>query len=278
MLRILQFLYSLRSFILFVFLEVLAIGLIVSNNSPQGAAFFNSSNAVSGSVLRSRSDVIDFFSLAEANKALLQKNAELLEEVKNLKELPDSSFLQLDSALALKYEYKGARIISNSLRFSQNHLTLNKGSVDGIKPGMGIFNEEGVIGRVKSVSKNYSIGISLLNTGLLISSLIKPNDVLGSVNWDGKDSQRARMIYVPRHVVANVGDTVVTSGYSGVFPEGIKIGIISRVEQGNDPNYLDIDIDLSTDFSSIHYVYLVDNTHQVEIDSLYKEADIIDDL
>lgn len=278
MLRILQFLYSLRSFLLFVLLEVLAIGLIVSNNSPQGAAFFNSSNAVTGSVLKTRSDVIDFFSLAEANKTLLQKNAELLEEVKNLKEPADSIFLQLDSALAVKFEYKGARIISNSLRFSQNHLTINKGSNDGIKPGMGIFNEEGVIGRVKSVSANYAVGISLLNTGLLVSSLIKPNDVLGTVNWDGKDSKRAKMIYVPRHVIANVGDTVVTSGYSGVFPEGIKIGIISKVDQGTDPNYLDIEIELSTDFSSIHYVYLVDNTHQAEIDSLYQEAGILDEL
>lgn len=274
MLRILQFLYSLRSFLLFVLLEVLAIGLIVSNNSPQGAAFFNSSNAVTGSILKTRSDIVDFFSLAEANKALLTQNAMLLAEVKTLRSLPDSTFIQLDSALSTQYEFKGARIISNSLRFAQNHLTLNKGAKDGVKPDMGIFNEQGVVGKVKSVSENYSVGISLLNTGFLVSSKIKSNNVLGSVNWDGKDSKQAKLLYVPRHVIAQPGDTVVTSGFNAIFPEGISIGVISTIEQGADPNYLDIVIDLSTDFSRAHYVYLVEN-HQInELDSLYKQAEI----
>lgn len=274
MLRILQFLYSLRSFLLFVLLEVMAIGLIVSNNSPQGAAFFNSSNAVTGSILKTRSDIVDFFSLAEANKALLVQNAMLLAEVKTLRDLPDSTFIQLDSALAAEYEFKGARIISNSLRFAQNHLTLNKGAKDGVKPGMGIFNEEGVVGRVKSVSENYSVGISLLNTGLLISSKIKSNGVFGSVNWDGKNSKQAKLLYIPRHVTAQPGDTVVTSGFNAVFPEGISIGVISTIEQGADPNYLDIVIDLSTDFSRVHYVYLVENNQINELDSLYEQSEI----
>jgi rod shape-determining protein MreC len=257
---------------------VLAIGLIVANNSPQGAAFFNSSNAFTGSVLKTRSDVADFFSLAEANSALLTKNAELLSELKLLKEIPDSTFIALDSALEEKFEFKGARIISNSLRFGQNHLTLNKGSKDGIKPGMGIFNEQGVIGRVKSVSANYSVGISLLNTGLTLSSKLKTNNSFGTTNWDGKDSEHARLLYVPSHVVANVGDTIVTTGFSNVFPEGIPIGIISSVEKGEDPNFLDIMIDLSTDFSSAHYVYLVENNQIEELDSLHQQAEIKDEL
>lgn len=278
MLRILQFLYSLRSFLLFVLLEVLAIGLIVANNSPQGAAFFNSSNALTGSVLKTRSDVVDFFSLAEANSALLTKNADLLAELKSLTGVPDSVFIELDSALEEKFSFKGARIISNSIRFGQNHLTLNKGSKDGIKPGMGIFNEQGVIGRVKSVSKNYSVGISLLNTGFTLSSKLKTNDAFGSTNWDGKNSEHARLLYVASHVVANVGDTIVTTGYSNVFPEGIVVGIISSVEKGEDPNFLDIVMKLSTDFSSAHYVYLVDNNQIEELDSLQQQAKIIDEL
>ncbi|PZX54651.1 rod shape-determining protein MreC [Algoriphagus ratkowskyi] len=274
MLRILQFLYSLRSFLLFVLLEVLAIGLIVSNNSPQGAAFYNSSNALTGSVLKTRSDVMDFFSLAEANEALLSENAGLLEHLKERGYIPDSIALALDSALEVQYNFKGARIISNSLRFAQNHLTLNKGSKDGVKPGMGIFNEQGVIGRVKSVSENFSVGISLLNTGMTLSSKIKTNNSFGTTNWDGLDSKHAKLLYVPSHVIANVGDTIVTTGFSNVFPEGIEIGIISSVEKGENPNFLDIVISLSTDFSSAHYVYLVENTQANELDSLYKTSQI----
>ncbi len=278
MLRILQFLYSLRAFLLFVLLEVIAVWLIVANNSPQGAAFFNSSSAVIGSVLKTQSDVVDFFSLAEANEALVSENAVLIEALSGVQVIPDSMAIELDSAFNATYEFKGARVISNSIRFSQNHLTINKGASDGIKPGMGIFNHEGVVGRVKTVSENYSVAISLLNTGLLVSSKIKSNDVFGSVNWDGNSSSQAKMLYVPRHVNAQVGDTVITSGFNAVFPEGIKIGIIASVSPGADPNYLDILLNLSTDFSKVSYIYLVENSQIVELDSLYSKSEITNEF
>jgi len=275
MLRILQFLYSLRAFLLFALLEVLAIWLIVENNSPQGAAFFNSSSAVIGSVLKTQSDVVDFFALAEANDALIAENASLLEALKGVQTLPDSIGIELDSALEASYEFKGARIVSNSIRFSQNHITLNKGQKDGVKPGMGVFNHEGVVGRVKSVSENYSVAISLLNTGMMVSSKIKSIGNFGTVSWDGKNSRQIKMLYIPRHVNVQVGDTIITSGYNAVFPEGIKIGIVSSVNPGLDnPNYLDILVDLSTDFSKVSYVYLVENTQFNELDSLSRQSEL----
>lgn len=275
MLRILQFLYRIRAFILFVFLEVVAIWMIVSNNSPQGAAFFNSSNALVGSVLKKQADIVQFFSLADANEALTAENAEILQQLQQLQIKPDSITFELDSALSATYQFKGARVIGSSLRFSQNFMTLNKGAKDGIKPGMGIFNPEGVVGRVKSVSENYAVAFSLLNTGLMVSSKIKSSDVFGSVQWDGSNSSEARLLFVPRHVKAQEGDSVVTSGFNAVFPEGILIGVISKVAPDTkDPNYLDLRIKLSTDFSKVNYVYLVENTQFAELDTLYRESEI----
>lgn len=275
MLRILQFLYRLRAFILFVFLEVLAIGMIVSNNSPQGAAFFNSSNKLVGDILKKQADVVQFFSLAEANEALTEENAEIMRQLVAIQTKPDSMPIALDSALAVTYEFRGARVIANSLRFSQNYLTLNKGAKDGIKPGMGVFNSEGVVGRVKSVSENYAVAFSLLNTSLMISSKIKSSDVLSSVQWDGSNSSEAKLLYVPRHVKTQEGDSVITSGFNAVFPEGILIGIISKVEPDKkDPNYLDLTVKLSTDFSKLTYVYLVENTKFNELDSLYSQSEM----
>ena len=249
--------------------------MIVSHNSPQGAAFFNSSNAVVGALLQKQADIVQFFMLAEANEALTDENAEILARLNALQPQQDSVGFELDSALAGSFQFKGARVIGNSLRFSQNHLTLNKGSKHGIKPGMGVFNPSGVVGRVKSVSPNYSVAFSLLNTGLLISSKIKSSDVFGSVQWDGEDTSEAKLLYVPRHVKTQEGDTVMTSGFNAVFPEGILIGTVSSVEPSTkDPNYLDIKIKLSTDFSKVTYVYLVENTHFKELDSLYKESEI----
>lgn len=249
--------------------------MIVTNNSPQGAAFFNSSNALVGSILKQQADVVQFFSLADANEALTAENAQILQTLQMLQAKPDSVPFTLDSTFAATYEFKGARVIGTSLRFSQNYLTLNKGSKHGVKPGMGIFNPHGVVGRVKTVSENYSVAFSLLNTGLMISSKIKSTDVFGSVQWDGRNSTEARLLFVPRHVKTQEGDTVVTSGFNAVFPEGIPIGIISSVAPDQkDPNYLNLTIKLSSDFSKLSYVYLVENTQFNELDSLNRQSDI----
>ena len=275
MLRILQFLYNLRAFILFVFLEAIAVWLIVSNNSPQGAAFFNSSSKLIGSVLETQSNVSEFFDLDDANIILQEENAQLMERLNFTSAQADSSYIELDSAFEATFEFKGARVISNSLRCAQNHVTLNKGAKDGLKPGMGIFNQQGVVGRLKMVSENFSVGISLLNTDLLVSSKIKSSDVFGSVKWMGEDAKKAKLLYVPRHVTAQAGDSVITSGFNAVFPEGIPIGVIREVSPSSDnPNYLDIDLELTTDFSKVGYVYLVENTQIQELDSLYSESEL----
>lgn len=275
MLRILQFLYRIRAFLLFVFLEVVAVWLIVSNNSPQGAAFFNSSNNLVGAALEKQADVAQFFSLAQANEALTEENAKILASLEQLRIKPDSLNIPLDSVMEATFEFRAARVIGNSLRYSQNYLTLNKGAKHGVKPGMGIFDSKGVIGRVKAVSENYSVAFSMLNTGLLVSSKIKSTNDFGSVQWDGANTSEAKLLYVPRHVNAQAGDTVITSGFNAVFPEGILIGVISEIGPDEDnPNYLNIRLKLSADFSKVTFVYLVENTQFTELDSLYQEAEV----
>ena len=275
MLRIFQFLYRIRAFFLFAFLEFLAIWMIVANNSPQGAAFFNSSTELVGNALKKQADVVQFFSLVDANSALVEENASLMQELLRLQIKPDSMPLAIDSALEATFLLKSARVVANSMRFSQNHLTLYKGTKDGIKPGMGVFNSQGIVGRIKSVSENYSVAFSVLNTNLLISAKIKSSDVFGSVQWDGGNTSEVQLLYVPRHVKASKGDTVITSGFNAVFPEGILIGKISKVEVNKtDPNYLALTVKLSTDFSKLTYVYLVENTRFQELDSLYRQSDL----
>lgn len=275
--RIFLFLYKIRAFLLFVALEAVAIWLIASNNSQQGSAVINSSNQIVGNVLSTQSDILEYFSLASVNKGLVEKNAVLLTELESLRRPADSAYIALDSALEANFSFRGAKVINNSLNLTQNHLTINKGSNHGIKPGMGVFNEEGVVGRVKDVSRNYATIISLLHSELLISSKITTNDVFGSTKWDGGDPGFAKLMYVPRHVVVKEGDLVVTSGYNAVFPAGIPIGAVTEVKPGTDTNYLDITIKLSTDFSRISYVYLVENLQQAELDSLYQSSGLPND-
>ncbi|MBT0810002.1 rod shape-determining protein MreC [Litoribacter ruber] len=272
--RILLFLYSLRVFLIFIGLEVLAIWLIFSYNSPQGAVFFNSSNYFAGSVLQARDGVTGYFTLGAANEALAEKNAELLSRLSVTMQPADSAYLEIDSVLASQYEFRSAKVINNSIRLNQNHITLNKGRKHGVREGMGVFNEQGVVGRVKGVTENFSSVISLLHTELLISSKVKSSSVFGSTKWDGKNTRKAKLLYVPRHVMLSEGDTVVTSGYNAVFPEGIMIGIVDEVTKGAETNYLDITIDLSTEFSRLTYVYLVENPLEEELDSLYQMSGV----
>jgi rod shape-determining protein MreC len=275
--RILLFLYSLRVFLLFILLEVIAIWLIVSYNSQQGSVFFNSSNQLAGKILGTKNNVSEYFSLREVNTRLVETNAELLAELEMYRKPADSLFIELDSLKMASFEFKGAKVINNSIRLSQNHLTLNKGANQGIKPGMGVFNGQGVVGRVKGVSENFSTVISLLHTALLVSSKIESTEVFGSIKWDGNSPKHAKMLYVPRHVKVQVGDKIVTSGYNAVFPEGIAIGKILEVNQGTDTNYLDIVVELSTDFTRVTYVYLVENTIELELDSLYTNSELINE-
>ena len=275
--RILLFLYRLRAFFLFVLLEAIAIWLIVTYNSPQAAVFFNSSNQLSGRMLTIRDNLTEYFYLSSANEALAEKNAELLEELQHYKTSPDSVHFTLDSTLLNNFDFRSAKIINNSIHLNQNHLTLNKGRKHGIKEGMGVFNEDGVIGRVKGVTNNFASVISLLHNEVLISSKIKKTEVFGSTKWDGVDPRKAKLIYVPRHVTIAVGDTIVTSGYSSIFPEGINIGIVEEATLGDETDYLDITISLAADFTRLTYVYLVENTLIEELDSLDFPSEILFD-
>jgi len=269
--QIFLFLYRLRAFILFLILELLALGIIFTHNSPQGAVYFNSSNKFTGRLLSSKNNFVSYFTLYSTNKALAEKNASLLNRLDRMTPVADSAYFALDSALSNNFNFWSAKVINNSINLSQNFITLDKGKADGVVDGMGVFNEQGIIGRVKGTSNHFSSVISLLHTDLLISSKIKKTEVFGSTKWDGINSNEAKLLYVPRHVKVEPGLEIVTSGYNAVFPEGIPIGKVKEVSHGSETNYLDITITLGADFSKLNFVYLVKNDFREEIDSLETE-------
>ncbi|NHE58369.1 rod shape-determining protein MreC [Cyclobacterium plantarum] len=271
--QIFLFLYRLRAILLFLALELLAGGIIFTHNSPQGAVFFNSSNKLVGNMLSVKNNFLSYFSLYSTNQALAEKNAYLLNRLDSVSPVLDSAVLSVDTVLSKNFEFWSARVVNNSIHLNQNYITLNKGAKDGIQEGMGVFNELGVVGRVKGTSSNFSTVISLLNTDLLISSKIKETEVFGSTKWDGLKSNEAKLLYVPRHVQIVPGQEIITSGYNAVFPEGISIGKIKAVNPGSETNYLDITISLSVDFSKLNFIYLVKNDSREELDSLEIEME-----
>lgn len=277
--RLFLFLYQYRAFFLFVFLEVLSVWLIVNNNQYHGASFFNSSNYLVANILASKRDVNSYFDLKEVNEELSKENAKLREEITSFEILrEDSTNLPLIAKQKTEqFEFMSAKVINNSTRRFNNFIAIDKGSDDGIGPDMAVINAQGIVGKVKSTSKKFSTIISVLHPDLYISSLIKGSGILCTTKWDGRDPQQAELMYVPRHVKVNVGDTVVTSGYNAIFPSNLMIGIIRSTDIKDDATFYTIKIDLATDFEALSYVYVVANNDKEEIDSLEQMNTIINE-
>lgn len=275
--RLFLFLYQYRAFFLFVFLEVFSVWLIVNNNQYQGASFFNSSNAIAANILESKNDISSYFGLTEVNETLSEENARLRKEIAYINLISSDTSKDLVLEKIDQFDFQSAKVINNSTRRFNNFITINKGSVDGIEPDMAVINAQGIVGKVRATSKNFATIVSLLHPDLYVSSLIKGSGVLCTTKWNGKDPQQAELMYVPRHVKVEIGDTVVTSGYNAIFPPNLMIGRISSVDIKDDATFYSVLIDLSTDFESLSYVYVVNNKFKQEIDSLEQMNIIINE-
>ncbi|HET6243470.1 MAG: rod shape-determining protein MreC [Bacteroidetes bacterium] len=262
---LISFLWKNNNFFLFLFLEVSAFYLIVANSKFHNTGFFNSSNYISANVYHLFDDVTGYINLKKSNQLLAQENARLLsqstssfiENISFVTRVEDSSYKQ-------KYTYQEAKVINNSVNRRNNYITLDKGSNHGIKPLMGVIAPDGIVGIVKDVSDNFCTVLSLLHKSATISSKIKKSGYLGSVVWEGGDSRVVTMYDVPKHAVLIIGDTVVTSGASAIFPDNVSIGIIEDIYLKEGNNFYIIKLNLFTDFARLSYVYVVDNLMKQE--------------
>ena len=270
---LLRFLLKNYAFLLFLFLEVGALVLVFNYNSFQKSKFLNSSNYVSASFYNSVHSVLQYFELKRVNTALADENAYLRTQLElqneNIEIDTDSihlGYIESDST----YRFTPAKIISNSVNKQQNYITLNRGSKHGIKPDQGILSSQGIVGVITSVSESYSSGLSLLNPRWSVSAKLKNSGYYGSLAWDGEDYQIADLLEIPFHVELAVGDSIVTSGYSSIFPEGLMIGVIDEFEQPSGENYYDIKVRLSANFKAIRYVEVIENMKRDELETLIK--------
>jgi len=265
---LLRYLIKNYAFLLFIFLEVVSLLFVFNFNKYQRVQYLNSSNQMTASVYNSFHSVVEYFSLTKVNQSLAEENAKLKSSNKLSSEiLSDSistSFIQKKTA----YKYISALVINNSVNKTLNYITLNKGRKDGVKQDMGIVSPQGIVGVVVTVSENYAMGFSVLNKRWGASAKLKKSGYFGPIEWSGGDYQIAKLMEIPFHVELAVGDTIVTSSYSAVFPEGILIGTIHSFEQPKGESFYQIKIKLATDFKSIHYVEVVDNLDRAQLNEL----------
>ena len=159
-------------------------------------------------------------------------------------------------------------MINNSISRPYNYITVEKGTIDGVAPEMGVVDQNGVVGVVNVVSEHYARIISLLNPQFRLSCKLKGSDVFGSLVWDGGSPEEALLEELPKHTVYEPGDTIVTSGYSSVFPEGIPVGTIKSADRGVDDNFFTLRIKLFTDFSRLSTVRIISNDNIEEVQTV----------
>ncbi len=268
--RLLNFVYEYRALVTFLALEFFCAWLIVENNQYQSTKYFNSSSRISASIISFSHRVREYFSLRDINTGLAEENAVLRTKLEQRNQsLYTLEVRELrDPAIINQFDYVSAKVVNNSTSLSKNFITINKGKDAGIKAGMAVISARGAVGKVRSVSEHFSVLISLLNIDEQVSSVIKGLDYFGTAQWDGVDPRVVELLYIPRHVKLHVGDTVTTSGYNAVFPEGILVGVIKEVNLKEETPFYHIKVELAQDFGKLTFVEVIKSNLSQEIDSL----------
>lgn len=274
--ELLQFFINNSKWFVFTFYVIISCMLLFTLNPYQHHVYLTSAGRVSGTVYSVSSNVTSYFNLHENNEDLNRRNAQLQSEVLSLRDqLQAFQEAAQDTALAFPvlrhYDFIVARVVNNSVTHPRNYITVNKGSDDGVKPEMGVIDQNGVVGIVNVVSPNYARVISLLNPHFRLSCKIKGNESFGSLVWDGKDPRILLLEELPRHTKYNPGDTVITSGYSAVFPEGIPVGIVVGDNALHNENFFTLRVRMLSDFSKLNNVQVVVNNHSEELKKLEEE-------
>jgi rod shape-determining protein MreC len=276
--QLIRLIYKSRNLLIFIILEILSFWLLIKNNSYWDVSFFNTSNYYAAKTLESSNYVKNYMNLGDVNKQLASENSELRKQVVAMQQLlgnrPKDSY-KIDSVFATRFDFKVAKVINNTTNLTDNYVTIDKGSLDGIEPGMGVISPQGVVGQVKSCNERMSIVYSILHSRFQVSSEIKNKDLrklnekaLGIGKWDGANPRIINLTTVDRFKPIKIGDSVMTSEQNSIFPSNIMLGKIRKKGTKPDQPFYDIELELSTDFPNLTYVYIVDNKLKKEQDKL----------
>jgi rod shape-determining protein MreC len=271
--NLLNFLARYNNLIIFLLLEGIAFYLLTNRNSYHNSRLVNGVRGITRGIERKIYNTKSYLSLHEINESLAAENVALKNSISHLGKKENSVFFSVsDSTYKQQYIHTSGEVIENSINRQKNFFTINKGEDQGIKVDMAVVSANSVAGVIVGCSRNYSVVMSLLNLDFKLSARIKSNGYFGSLSWDGRDYRYAVLSEIPQHVLVNVGDTIETTGYSAIFPEGVMVGTVRDYEKyGGD--FYKISVDLTTDFKKLYFVDVIGNlkkTEQLQLEKLFK--------
>lgn len=275
--NLLNFILRYSTWFVFAFYVLLSCILLTKRDDYHASVLLSSANSLTGGVYKAASSVSGYFNLRRINESLQESNAHLENEILNLRnEISEYKSLlnDFDSTAVNKklsqnrFDYILSTVINNSTRHPRNYFTINKGSKDGIEPGMGVVDHNGIVGIVNVAGPNTSRVISILNETQHFSVKLKDTPYVGSLSWHGGDPSIAYVEEIPRHAKYQIGDTIVTSGYSTTFPDGITVGTVMNRIKAADDNFFIFKIRLASDFKTLSTVKVIKDSYKNELDSL----------
>ncbi len=277
--QLFQFLLRQRTFLLFILMELVSIFAVFKYNDYQHSYYFNTTNQWAASILKISKEFQTYHQLREVNATLATENAKLRSEIFQLHAQiqPENKIPYfVNTTILNRYQPIASKVIDQSTQWTQNYLTIDKGSKDGIRPGMAVISSMGIVGKVISCTEDLSLLVSVLHTGNNVSAKLKSSGELGYIKWSGLQPEVAEMMDISKYKKVFKGDTIVTSDYNAVFPPNIPIGIVARVGLEKDGTFHDIKVMLLTKFSSLKYVYVIKNSlasQQAKLESSKPKAE-----
>jgi rod shape-determining protein MreC len=268
--QIFNFIYKNSNRLLFLLLLSISLFLTIQSHSFHRSKVISSANFLSGGVYERVNAINEYLNLKTENDALAIENARLKSILFKTVDTVAISQFEKEKAM-LPDDIVVSKVIHNSYNVHENYLTLNSGSLQGVKSDMGVINNLGIVGIIDNTSPKYSTVVSILNTKSQINAKIKKSNHFGSLIWNGKSTGFVQLIDVPRLASVRKGDTIVTGGQSVIFPENINIGTIHKIYIDNQTNYYTLDIKLFNDMTNLGHVYIIKSKDREEINNLEKE-------
>jgi len=268
--NLLNFLARYINLILFLLLEGIAIYLVVTANNYQNSRVINGVRGITRSTEVRITNTLNYLRLRDINSSLSSENATLHNSLETMIRFEDPYFFMVsDTTKNQQYEYTSAILVNNSVNRQKNFFTINKGRNQGIDKDMAVVGPDGVAGLIIASSENFSVAMSVINLDFRLSSRIRSSGYFGSLAWDGSDYRYGVLNEIPQHVLISIGDTVETTSYSSIFPEGVMVGVISEYERSGSDFYR-IKVSLSTNFRKLSHINVIRNLKKSEQETLEK--------
>ncbi|WP_370479845.1 rod shape-determining protein MreC [Tamlana flava] len=265
--QIINFIIRNKNFLLFLLLFCLSLLFTIQSHSYHKSKFINSANFLTGGVYNTVNDISSYFSLKSQNKLLSEENRRLRMLLRNSGIQHELSFID-STSYNKAYRFYTANIIKNSYSLTDNILTIDKGKKDSIKPDFGVISSKGIVGIVDKTSPSYGTVISILNTTSQISGQLKKTNHFGTLKWNGKDPAMVQLIDIAKIAPVKIGDTIITSGRSSIFPKNIPVGTVVDFKLDAAENYYEINVKLFNDMTNLEHVYVIENVNSEEINKL----------